>query len=187
MPTLLQRKVLSLAFTATANLIPSAIPEPALHVSSLPSAERRKILPAPFYEESTFWNPSWDHHPRRHPKPPHHLRHGGHRGGIGSGRLLSADSYKKMVSTELRGKTAPSRAAPPASSRTAATAMVSRPTGHWLLQNPMFAGYAAVETYLPSQRVAVAKGRITYAPEASMTRAIYRNQADTIFSRSVPR
>ena len=29
-------------------------------------------------------------------------------------------------------------------------------SGNWLLQNPMFGGYAAVEAYLPSQRIAIA-------------------------------
>ncbi len=97
MPTLLQRKVLSpLGLTATANSDTPAIPEPALHAFT---SERRAALkiPAgvPFYEESTFWNPSWT------------ITHGAIQTttiydmeatavGIGSGRLLSADSYKKV-------------------------------------------------------------------------------------------
>lgn len=55
-------------------------------------------------------------------------------------------------------------------------------SGHWLLQNPMFAGYAAVEAYLPSQRVAVAVA-VTYAPEAFDDQGNYRNQADILFRK----
>lgn len=153
MPTLLQRKVLSpLGLTATANSDTPAIPEPALHAFT---SERRAALkiPAgvPFYEESTFWNPSWT------------ITHGAIQTttiydmeatavGIGSGRLLSADSYKKMVSTELRGKTRAQPGCPTCFEQNDGYSyglgiVIS---GHWLLQNPMFAGYAAVEAYLPS-------------------------------------
>lgn len=178
MPTLLQRKVLSpLGLTATANSDTPAIPEPALHAFT---SERRAALkiPAgvPFYEESTFWNPSWT------------ITHGAIQTttiydmeatavGIGSGRLLSADSYKKMVSTELRGKTRAQPGCPTCFEQNDGYSyglgiVIS---GHWLLQNPMFAGYAAVEAYLPSQRVAVAVA-VTYAPEAFDDQGNYRNQ-----------
>ncbi|WP_058023371.1 serine hydrolase domain-containing protein [Mycobacterium tuberculosis] len=185
MPTLLQRKVLSpLGLTATANSDTPAIPEPALHAFT---SERRAALkiPAgvPFYEESTFWNPSWT------------ITHGAIQTttiydmeatavGIGSGRLLSADSYKKMVSTELRGKTRAQPGCPTCFEQNDGYSyglgiVIS---GHWLLQNPMFAGYAAVEAYLPSQRVAVAVA-VTYAPEAFDDQGNYRNQADILFRK----
>ncbi len=81
------------------------IPPPALHAFT---SERRAALhiPAgtPFYEESTFWNPSWT------------ITHGAIQTtnigdleatavGIGSGRLLRPESYRQMVSTGLRGHT----------------------------------------------------------------------------------
>ena len=58
----------------------------------------------PFYEESTYWNPSWT------------ITHGAIQTtniydmeasavGLGSGKLLSKESYERMVSTDLRGKT----------------------------------------------------------------------------------
>ncbi|CMD89674.1 Putative transposase for insertion sequence element IS6110 [Mycobacterium tuberculosis] len=104
--------------------------------------------------------------------------------GIGSGRLLSADSYKKMVSTELRGKTRAQPGCPTCFEQNDGYSyglgiVIS---GHWLLQNPMFAGYAAVEAYLPSQRVAVAVA-VTYAPEAFDDQGNYRNQADILFRK----
>lgn len=72
------------------------------------TSERREPLgiptDTPFYEESTFWNPSWT------------ITHGAVQTsniydleatavGIGSGKLLRPESYEQMVSTELRGKT----------------------------------------------------------------------------------
>jgi len=86
--------------------------------------------------------------------------------GIGSGKLLSPDSYKKMVSTELRGKTHAQSDCPTAcfeqnDGYTYGLGIVV--SGDWLMQNPMMAGYAAVEAYLPAKKAAVAVA-VTYAP-----------------------
>ena len=61
MPKLLSDKVLRpLGLTNTVNSITAEIPSPALHAFT---SERRAALkiPAgtPFYEESTYWDPSW--------------------------------------------------------------------------------------------------------------------------------
>jgi len=50
------------------------------------------------------------------------------------------------------------------------------------LQNPMFSGEAAVEAYLPSQKVAIAVA-VTYAPEAFDDQGNYTNQADILFRK----
>ncbi|TDL00440.1 class A beta-lactamase-related serine hydrolase [Mycobacterium paragordonae] len=185
MPSLLQSKVLApLGLTQTANSETPAIPDPALHAFS---SERREFLkiPAgvPFYEESTFWNPSWT------------ITHGAIQttniydmeataAGIGSGRLLSAESYKKMVSTDLRGKTRPQPGCPTCFDQsdgyTYGLGIVI--SGKWLLQNPMFSGEAAVEAYLPSQKVAIAVA-VTYAPDAFDDQGNYTNQADILFRK----
>lgn len=185
MPSLLQTKVLApLGLTSTANSETPEIPLPALHAFS---SERREFLkvPAgvPFYEESTFWNPSWT------------ITHGAIQttniydmeataAGIGSGRLLSAESYKKMVSTELRGKTRPQPGCPTCFDQsdgyTYGLGIVI--SGKWLMQNPLFSGEAAVEAYLPSQKVAIAVA-VTYAPEAFDERGNYTNQADILFRK----
>ena len=55
-------------------------------------------------------------------------------------------------------------------------------SGNWLLQNPLFAGYAAVEAYLPSQKIAIAVA-VTYAPEAFDDQGDYTNEADTLFRK----
>src|SRR3954470_5866070 len=168
MPKLLQDKVLRpLGLINTANSFTPEIPLPALHAFT---SERRQALgiPAgtPFYEESTYWNPSWT------------ITHGAIQTtniydmeatavGIGSGKLLTPASYQKMVSTGLRGKT---RAQPGCTTCAPMTDGYAYGlgiviSGHWLLQNPMFAGYSAVEAYLPDKKIAIAVAA-TFAPGA---------------------
>jgi CubicO group peptidase (beta-lactamase class C family) len=185
MPTLLNDKVLRpLGLSQTANFDTPEIPSPALHAFS---SERRAALMIPpgmpFYEESTYWNPSWT------------ITHGAIQTtniydleatavGIGSGKLLSADSYKAMVSTDLRGKTHAQEGCPTCFEQndvyTYGLGIII--SGHWLLQNPQLAGYAAVEGYLPSQKIAVAVAN-TYEPQAFDDQGNYSNEADTLFRR----
>jgi CubicO group peptidase (beta-lactamase class C family) len=185
MPTLLQNEVLGpLGLKATANSDTPEIPHPVLHAFS---SERRQALKipvgTPFYEESTYWNPSWT------------ITHGAIQTtniydleatavGVGSGKLLSADSYKKMVSTALRGKTHAQPGCPTCSDQnegyTYGLGIIT--SGDWLMQNPLFAGCAAVEAYLPAQKVAIAVA-VTFAPEAFDDQGDYSNQADILFRK----
>jgi CubicO group peptidase (beta-lactamase class C family) len=185
MSKLLTDKVLRpLGLTNTVNSLTPEIPSPVLHAFS---SERRAALkiPAgtPFYEESTFWDPSWT------------ITHGAIQTtniydmeatavGIGSGKLLTADSYKKMVSTELRGKThkQPGCTTCDAMNNIYTYGLGLVISGNWLLQNPLMSGYAALEAYLPSQKIAIAVAA-TYAPEAFDDQGDYRNEADTLFRR----
>jgi CubicO group peptidase (beta-lactamase class C family) len=185
MPKLLSEKVLRpLGLTNTANSDTAEIPSPVLHAFT---SERREALQipkgTPFYEESTYWNPSWT------------ITHGAIQTsniydleatavGIGTGKLLSRESYEKMVSTDLQGKT---RAQPGC---TTCAPMVDGYTyglgvvisGGWLLQNPMFAGYSAVEAYLPEEKIAIAVAA-TFAPEAFDDEGNYSNTSDVLFRR----
>jgi CubicO group peptidase (beta-lactamase class C family) len=185
MPTLLQNEVLGpLGLKATANSDTPEIPHPVLHAFS---SERRQALKIPvgipFYEESTYWNPSWT------------ITHGAIQTtniydleatavGVGSGKLLSADSYKKMVSTALRGKTHAQPGCPTCFDQnegyTYGLGIIT--SGDWLMQNPLFAGCAAVEAYLPAQKVAIAVA-VTFAPEAFDDQGDYSNQADILFRK----
>jgi CubicO group peptidase (beta-lactamase class C family) len=185
MPKLLSDKVLRpLGLTNTANSLTPEIPAPVLHAFS---SERRAFLtiPAgtPFYEESTFWDPSWT------------ITHGAIQttniydmeataAGIGFGRLLTADSYQKMVSTDLRGKTHKQPGCTTCDEMTDAYTyglgiVIS---GNWLVQNPLFGGYGAIEAYLPSQKIAIAAA-VTFAPEAFDDQGNYRNGADPLFRK----
>jgi len=185
MPKLLSEKVLRpLGLTNTVNSLTPEIPAPALHAFSSERREFLKIPPGtPFYEESTFWDPSWT------------ITHGAIQTtdiydmeatavGIGSGKLLSEDSYKKLVSTDLRGKThkQPGCATCEALDDVYTYGMGLVVSGNWLLQNPLMSGYAAVEAYLPSQKIAIAVA-VTYLPEAFDDQGNYANAADTLFRR----
>ncbi|HEY9264672.1 MAG TPA: serine hydrolase domain-containing protein, partial [Mycobacterium sp.] len=171
-----------LGLTSTVASLTPEIPSPALHAFT---SERRHALGIPdgtaFYEESSFWNPSWT------------ITHGAVQTsniydleatavGIGSGKLLRPESYRQMVSTELRGKT---RTQPGCTTCMAMTEGYTYGlgvviSGNWLLQNPMFAGYAAVEAYLPAQKIAVAVAT-TFAPEAFNDQGDYPNAAEALF------
>jgi CubicO group peptidase (beta-lactamase class C family) len=185
MPKLLDQEVLQpLGLTNTANSFTPEIPAPVLHAFT---SERRAALQipsgTPFYEESTYWNPSWT------------ITHGAIQTsniydvettavGIGSGKLLSKESYEAMTSTDLRGKT---RAQPGCTTCAQMTDVYTYGmgiviSGGWLLQNPLFAGEAAVAAYLPSRKIAIAVA-VTYEPEAFDDQGNYVNAADTVFRR----
>jgi len=185
MPKLLQDRVLGpLALINTANSFTPQIPVPTLHTFT---SERRAALKipsgTPFYEDSTFWNPSWTMtHGAIETTNIYDLEATAVR--IGSGKLLSPESYKAMVSTDLRGHTTVLPGC-----RTCMTqddvytyGLGIIISGHWLLQNPMIAGEAAVEAYLPSRKIAIAVA-VTYRPEAFDDRGDYRNEAETLFRK----
>jgi CubicO group peptidase (beta-lactamase class C family) len=181
----LQERVLDpLGLTNTVASLTAEIPEPALHAYT---SERRSFFDIPpgtsFYEDSTYWNPSWT------------ISQGAIETStiddllesaiaVGTGELLSDESYEAMTSTDLRGRT------------TAIDGCVNcRPldefatyglglwiSGDWLLQNPLFYGYAAVNAYLPSEKVAIAAA-VTYDEEAFTSEGGYSNGGDELFRR----
>jgi CubicO group peptidase (beta-lactamase class C family) len=185
MSKLLSDKVLRpLGLTNTANSLTPDIPWPVLHAFS---SERRAYLkiPAgtPFYEESTFWDPSWTI-TRGAIQTTNIYDLEATAAGIGSGRLLTTDSYNKMVSTDLRGKThkQPGCTTCDAMNNGYTYGLGIVISGNWLVQNPLMSGYAAIEAYLPSQKIAIAVAA-TYAPEAFDGQGNYRNEADTLFRK----
>lgn len=185
MAALLSEKVLRpLGLTSTANWDTAQIPAPVLHAFT---SERRAALkiPAdiPFYEESTYWDPSWTiTHGAIQTTNIYDMEAGA--AGIGSGKLLSAESHRRMVSTDLRGRTHTqpgcTTCAPMTQGYTYGLGIVI--SGNWLLQNPMFGGYAAIAGYLPSEKISIAVA-VTFAPEAFDAQGDYSNSADTLFRR----
>jgi CubicO group peptidase (beta-lactamase class C family) len=183
MPKLLDERVLGpLGLTNTANSFTPEIPAPVLHAFTSERRAALKIPPTtPFLEESTYWNPSWT------------ITNGAIQTtnifdmeatarGIGSGRLLSPESYRLMVSPDLRGKTHAqpgcTTCAPMTDIYTYGYGIVI--SGDWLLQNPLFSGYAAVEGYLPSRKIAIAVA-VTYDEGAFDDQGNYANAGDTLF------
>jgi len=154
-----------LGLTNTVASIKPPIPLPALHAYS---GERGPFFHIPFkdhfFEDATYWNPSWT------------LAHGAIETtdiadmtrtaiGIGSGALLSRRSYLEQIKPHIGfGKPDPPRKHHRGCERCITLGkyygygigMVTNGTrGQWLLQNPLFAGEAAIESYNPSQKVSV--------------------------------
>jgi D-alanyl-D-alanine carboxypeptidase len=129
------------------------IPEPVLHAYSSFRGT---------YEESTFWDPSWSTA----------------KGAVmitdiddlvtsaramGTGELVSAESYEEQLAPTTVGL----GVAPDNCPKSACSVFVKQqPTayfglgnvvlGGWVLQDPQFSGYGAVQAYLPSEDLAIA-------------------------------
>ena len=156
---ILRERVLApLALTNTVSAQTAEIPQPVLHVFT---SERRTALGiperTPFYEESTFWNPSWT------------LAEGSVQTtnitdmtataiAVGEGTLLSRESYQAMVRPELIGFGAPLDGCPTCHTLDEhySYGLGVVLSGPWILQNPLFAGCGAIEAYLPSRKLAIA-------------------------------
>src|SRR5687767_6212761 len=134
------------------------ITEPVLHAFT---SERRPALGIPagtrFYEESTYWNPSWT------------LARGAIQTtdivdmtasavAIGEGTLLSPESHQAQIAPDLLGFGSPLKGCPNCHTldETYTYGLGIVLTGDWIAQNPLFAGYGAVMGYLPAQKIAVA-------------------------------
>ncbi|SDU47625.1 serine hydrolase domain-containing protein [Gordonia westfalica] len=168
----------------TVSNLTATIPEPALHAYS---PERRGILnlpPAtPFYEETTGWNPSWSiTHGAIQTSNIYDVEATGRK--LFAGETLSKESYETMTSTRLRG------VARPLPGCTTCVEMSERYTygmgvvltGDWIVQNPLFNGYAAVVGYLPGEKVSIAVA-VTYKAEAFGPAGAYDNSGNPIFAR----
>jgi CubicO group peptidase (beta-lactamase class C family) len=134
------------------------ITEPVLHAFS---SERRPALGIPagtrFYEESTYWNPSWS------------LARGSIQTtdivdlttsavAIGEGTLLSPESHQAMIAPDLLGFGSPLKGCPNCHTldETYSYGLGVVLSGDWIVQNPLFAGYGGVMGYLPAQKIAIA-------------------------------
>jgi CubicO group peptidase (beta-lactamase class C family) len=134
------------------------ITEPVLHAFT---SERRQALGIPngtrFYEESTYWNPSWT------------IAQGAIQTtnivdmtttavAVGEGTLLSPESHQAQIAPDLLGFGAPLEGCPNCHTldETYNYGLGVVRSGDWILQNPLFAGYGAVTGYLPEQKIAVA-------------------------------
>jgi CubicO group peptidase (beta-lactamase class C family) len=164
----LQDTVLTpLGLTQTVDPGTPVLPAPALHAFT---SERRETLgvaaSTAFYEESTSWDPSWT------------ITRGAVQTttiadldataiAIGTGKLLSPESYAAMTSKALIGRTKAidgcTTCAPMRAGYTYGLGLIS--TGSWLIQNPLFAGQGGAFAYLPSEQLAISVA-VTFQPEA---------------------
>ena len=142
----------------TASFATPEIPEPVLHAYT---SERKPQLQIPsemrFYEDSTFWDPSWTI-ARGAIQTTNIVDLAASTAAIGEGVLLSPASYQELISKRLAGF-----GAPIAGCATCMTLSEQLPwglgiwsVGDWLAQIPAFGGYAAFTAYLPARKLAIA-------------------------------
>jgi CubicO group peptidase (beta-lactamase class C family) len=183
--TLLREKVLQpLGLTNTVASQTAAIPPPVLHAYS---SDRRGPLGipsgTPFYEESTYWNPSWTIAPGSVETTDIYDMTATAQ-GIGGGALLSKSSYQAQTGPNLLGfgtnvaNCTALACAKQTSFYNYGLGIIR--SGSWLLQNPAFGGYGAAEAYLPSKKIAIAVA-VTYGPKSFDAQGSVPNDSDPIF------
>lgn len=162
-----------------------AVPDPVLHSFSSERRQAMQVPPAvPFYEESTFWNPSWttaegavqttDIYDQTTSMEI-----------VGSGALVSPEAHQAQVGKNLVGfgHEDPTGRCP------ACTQMTEQRSyglgveliGSWIAQTKNFAGSGATSGYLPSQRLTVSVAT-TYTAAAFDGAGNYTNASSAIFT-----
>ena len=179
---LLQQKVLRpLGLTNTVASQTPAIPSPVLHAFTSERREALGISPStPFYEESTFWNPSWTLAPGA-VETTDIADMAATARGIGSGELLTRASHRAQTAPNLLGfgsKLPGCSCGKQTNTYNYGLGVVR--SGSWLLQNPLFGGYGTTEAYLPERRIAIAVA-VTFAPAAFDATGSETNTSDPIF------
>jgi CubicO group peptidase (beta-lactamase class C family) len=146
-----------MGLTQTRSYDTPQIPEPVLHSFS---SERRQVLGVPsnmpFYEESTFWSPSWT------------TANGAVQitditdmsrsmEAVGTGALLSPHSYRTQLGRDLLGFGHAVRGCAACRKNSGALnyGLGVLNAGPWIMQIKLFAGSGAVVGYLPSRKLTV--------------------------------
>ncbi|HEU5432852.1 MAG TPA: serine hydrolase domain-containing protein [Thermomicrobiales bacterium] len=174
-----------LGLTGTAGGSTAAIPEPALHAFTSERREALGIKPdVPFLEESTYWNPSWTTAAGAiQTTTIHDLTTTAI--AVGTGALLSPESHQLQVAPTLRGFGKPVAGCPTCFTQderyTYGLGVIL--SGNWLLQNPLYYGYAAVEGYLPAKKLAIATS-VTFTEASFDAQGSYKphNAAQSLFT-----
>ncbi len=180
---LMQDRVLDpLGLSATVNNATGQMADPALHAFT---SERRASLGIEsgtrFYEESTYWNPSWT------------ITQGAVQTttiedfaasmvAVGEGALLSPESSAAQLDRGLLGFGAPLDGC-----NTCHTlderlnyGLGVVLSGPWIAQNPMFYGGSGVSAYLPERKLSIAVAN-TYGEAAFDGDGVYTNGSVTLF------
>jgi CubicO group peptidase (beta-lactamase class C family) len=134
------------------------IPGPVLHTFSSERRETLRIPPGtPFYEETTFWNPSWTA-PQGASQTTGIIDLTTSIAAIGSGKLLSPESHRAQVGPNLVGFGHPAPGCSACAENTTALSFGLGVIlqGPWITGNKFYAGSGAVVGYLPSKKLAIA-------------------------------
>ncbi|MFD9357156.1 serine hydrolase domain-containing protein [Streptomyces sp. NPDC060031] len=169
---LTERVLKPLGLSQTSNQYTPQIPDPVLHAFT---SERGT------YEESTFWNPSWTTAPGavlvqdicdldRSAR------------AVGTGELVSAESFRTQLDPGTVGLGHATSSCP------ASVCLLTNTAAHhfglgvivvngWILTNPSFSGYAAIQAYLPPKKLSISV-TVTKGPKSPEG-----NSAQTIAER----
>ncbi len=162
-----------------------AIPEPVLHSFS---SERREYLkiPAgtPFYEESTYWNPSWTTATGAvQTSTIHDVTTSMEI--VGSGAQVSREMYDQQVSPKLIGFGSKDptgqceKCMPMTTELSYGLGVILQ--GPWITQTKNFAGSGVSSGYLPSRKLTISVAT-TYTPEAFDDKGAYKNSSSAVFN-----
>lgn len=149
---------------------------PVLHAFT--SERRAELGVAPsvrFYEESTYWSPSWTTAPGAVQTTNIHDMTAS-AVAVGSGSLLSPESHRAQVGSDLVGFGSKTPECPMCRTldRTQGYGMGVFLQGSWILQSPLFYGYAATAGYLPSKGIAIAVAT-TFGEKSFDEQGSYKN------------
>lgn len=169
---LTERVMKPLGLSETTNQFTPQIPEPVLHAFTSGRAD---------YEESTFWNPSWTTAPgavlvQNICDLDRSAR------GIGTGELLSEKSFATQLDPGTIGlghatSTCPVSICQLTNTKAHHFGLGLIVVNDWILTNPSFSGYAAVQAYLPAEKLAISV-TVTQGPKSPAG-----NSAQTIAER----
>ena len=169
--------------TQTQSFSTAQIPEPVLHSFS---SERREDLHIPnssaFYEESTFWNPSWTTAPGA-VQITDIADMTTSMEAVGTGKVLSKTSLAAQIGPNLAGFGHADPKCPVChqNSRVLNYGLGVVNLGPWITQTKNFAGNGATVGYFPARRLAVAVVT-TYRPAAFDAQGNYKNASNAIFT-----
>jgi D-alanyl-D-alanine carboxypeptidase len=145
-----ERIVEPLGMRSTQSHQTAVIPEPVLHAYT---KERGT------YEESTFWDPSWTLAKGSVMITDIHDLATSAR-AIGKGELVSEKSHKEQVGSSLVGLGGPTKTCPEGVCMKQTSGfhygIGTFIVGGWILQNPSFYGWGALQAYLPEKDLAIA-------------------------------
>lgn len=145
-----ERIVEPLGMRGTQSHQTAVIPEPVVHAYT---KERST------YEERTFWNPSWTLAKGSVMITDIHDLATSAR-AIGKGELVSEKSHKEQVGSSLVGLGEPTKKCPEnvCAKQTSGFhyGIGTFIVGGWILQNPSFSGWGALQAYLPEKDLAIA-------------------------------
>jgi CubicO group peptidase (beta-lactamase class C family) len=181
-----ERIFVPLGLRDTVATVTAEIQPPVLHAFSSERREPLGIAPGVrFYEESTFWNPSWT------------TAHGDVQTSniydlittaiaVGTGALLSPESYEAMTGPALVGFGKPTAECPACRTLDEKShyGLGVFLYGPWIAQSPLFGGYAATEGYLPAREIAIAVA-VTFSEAGFDERGDYRGNASTDVFREI--